>query len=208
MKIVALSDTHGSHREISVPECDVMVFAGDMTNRGEIECVRDFAKWAIEQPARHVVAIAGNHDWCFYKRNKGRNALEDAGIIYLQDEMCIIDGIKFWGSPWQPEFCNWAFNLPRGEALREKWQMIPEDTDVLITHGPPLGILDDIAGGPALGDADLLDEVTNIVKPKVHIFGHIHDGYGTQREGETTFVNASLLDEWYNVANTPIEVTL
>jgi len=122
--------------------------------------------------------------------------------------MCIIDGIKLWGSPWQPEFCNWAFNLPRGEALREKWQMIPEDTDVLITHGPPLGILDNIAGGPALGDADLLDEVTNIVKPKVHIFGHIHDGYGTQREGETTFVNASLLDEWYNVANTPIEVTL
>jgi Icc-related predicted phosphoesterase len=208
MKIVAISDTHGSHTECPLIECDVLVHAGDITNRGEMECLKDFAHWLADYPAEHKIVIAGNHDWCFYKRNKGRNVLEDNGIIYLQDEGCKIGDINFWGSPWQPDFCNWAFNRPRGIALREKWQLVPEETDVLITHGPPATILDAVGNSGPLGCVDLLEEVIDRIKPRAHIFGHVHAGYG-ERWGEgIRFVNASLLDESYCMTNAPREMEI
>jgi hypothetical protein len=132
-------------------------------------------------------------------------------IDYLEDEyMGIVDGdepeIKIWGSPWQPEFYNWAFNLPRGEALKEKWDMIPVDTDILITHGPPFGKLDYVDYSKInVGCEELLKRVEEI-KPKIHVCGHIHGGYGYVFDGNTHFINASILNDRYEFRNKPIIV--
>eukprot|EP00026_Physarum_polycephalum_P017756 Phypoly_transcript_19088.p1 GENE.Phypoly_transcript_19088~~Phypoly_transcript_19088.p1 ORF type:complete len:151 (+),score=18.92 Phypoly_transcript_19088:146-598(+) len=121
---------------------------------------------------------------------------------YLRDKAINLEGINFYGAPWQPEFCKWAFNLPRGQALKEKWDMIPSNTDILITHGPPKGILDRVEGSNE-GCADLLAAVQRI-KPKYHIFGHIHEGYGEFSDGTTHFINASNLNGAYRPTNAVI----
>ena len=126
---------------------------------------------------------------------------------YLQDEGCKIEGFHFWGSPWQPEFGRWAFNLPRGEKLREKWDEIPDNTDVLITHSPPYGIKDLVVTGKHEGCEELLKVVFRI-KPKLHIFGHIHEDYGKQVEQGITFVNASICNFDYESLNNPIVVDI
>jgi hypothetical protein len=127
--------------------------------------------------------------------------------VYLQDEAVEIEGLRIWGSPWQPEFLDWAFNLPRGAALREKWDRIPSGTDVLITHGPPQGVLDRVDEGRREGCADLLNAVAR-VRPRLHLFGHIHEGYGCLERDGTTFVNASICDRAYRPVNPPVVVDL
>ena len=129
-------------------------------------------------------------------------------IRYLENGSCEFGGLKFWGSPVQPEFMDWAFNVKRGPDIKKYWDMIPDDTDVLITHGPPWGLLDQIRPGREvehLGCGELLKAVRR-VKPKLHVFGHIHGGYGSFKEGPTQFVNASLLNEAYRPVNAPIVV--
>jgi len=135
-------------------------------------------------------------------------ALLGAGVNYLFDSGVMIDNVKFWGSPWQPRFNNWAFNLDRGEPLREKWALIPKDLDVLVTHGPPLGILDLNGEGRPVGDADLADRVL-AVRPLVHAFGHIHERGGRviSRVG-TIFANAPILDGMYAVTNECIVINV
>ena len=108
---------------------------------------------------------------------------EGKNRYYLEDQSLEIEGLNFYGSPWQPDFCNWAFNLPRGQPLADKWAMIPDNTDVLITHGPPHMILDQLENGERVGDEDLQQEVTRRVKPGLHVFGHIHSGYGRMSKG-------------------------
>ncbi len=129
------------------------------------------------------------------------------GCGYLRDGAVTIEGVAFYGSPWQPAFLGWAFNLDRGEALAAKWRAIPDDTDVLITHGPPAGIGDLCSNGDHAGCSDLLARVRE-VKPRYHLFGHIHEGYGVYPEGETTFVNASICTASYQPTQAPIVVDL
>ena len=207
MKITCLSDTHGGHHEFKdVGSGDVVVFAGDVTNVGELHLLVSFLNWAENLNFKHKILVAGNHDWCFSDRNRYL-AIEECsirGIIYLEDSKREINGVNFYGSPWQPEFCDWAFNLPRGNALLEKWSMIPNDTDVLITHTPPSSILDVNLGDEHCGCEDLFDEVTNRVKPMFHVFGHIHLGYGVCKKENTVFINASICDEEYNLTNKPL----
>jgi len=165
-----------------------------------------FNKWLGTLAYEHKIVVAGNHDFCFEKDlDKSRAALSNA--ILLHDEEIVIDGVKFYGSPWQPEFFDWAFNLPRGEPLRAKWRLIPDDTDVLITHGPALGHGDRTVRGEPVGCEDLLDRIRT-VQPKFHIFGHIHEGFGTTIEGSTQCVNASFADEHYKPAHQPFEVEI
>ena len=207
MKLVLISDTHTKHRYFDTPPGDVLVFAGDLMSSGwdryEIE---DFNAWLGEQPQRFRVVIAGNHDWLFEKSPTTRNLITNA--VYLQDSGVEIDGVRFWGSPAQPEFCNWAFNYKRGEEIDKIWQMIPDNTDVLITHGPPAGFRDWAkAGHESLGCRNLRSHVKR-VKPKLHVFGHIHGGYGEDHDGATHFVNASLLDEAYKPTHEPVVVEL
>lgn len=221
MKIVCLSDTHGMHRQIKkVPAGDVLVVAGDMTDVGELSDLASFADWLGHLPHKHKLIVAGNHDWNFRKQLKeslkilGNTTYPGNPPIYLEDSGTIIDGVKFYGSPWQPEFMGWAFNLPRdGEDLKEKWSHIPYDVDVLITHCPPEGILDNVSQTPYrngaynLGCHYLLERVKHI-KPKLHIFGHIHDSHGKSKRGKTTFINASICNEDYMTVNKPIVVNI
>jgi len=212
MKIVAFADSHGRHKKIKklpggMPEGDVLVVAGDFSPKGEIEMVHSFANWLGKLPHKEKIVVAGNHDKTF---ESGDLRCLAEGYIknvahYLIDSEVVINGVKFYGSPWQPAFCNWAFNLPRGERLRKVWQAVPEDTDVLITHGPPMGILDvPIYKEEHVGCADLEEELGRI-KPKVHIFGHIHHSYGMVEKDGTRFYNSSVVGEDYKVAN-PVHV--
>ena len=159
-----------------MPDGDVFVFAGDLLRAGDWDELDAELPWLKSLPHQHKLFVAGNHDRCFEQKRKRVEKMFGMDLIYLQDEGLEIDGVKFWGSPWQPEFLSWAFNLPRGEALAEKWAQIPGDTDVLITHGPPHGLGDE-AWGRCLGCRELLAAAER-VRPALHCYGHIHEGRG------------------------------
>jgi len=213
MRIVATSDTHGMLHEIDVPDGDVLVLAGDVLGNfhdhrarwsdaeRQLVALEDLAKWLTVLPHRKVVLVAGNHDWVFQLESKKARRILAAHpkIVYLKDSGAEVCGLRFWGSPWQPAFCDWAFNLPRdGDELRKVWARIPNGIDVLVTHGPPFGIMDSSpeVGCHEQGDRLLLERV-QIVKPRFSVFGHIHGGYGRQKIGETEFLNVALCDENY-----------
>lgn len=202
MKLVIFSDTHCTHDELIVPDGDMLIFAGDMCSYGQSNEVEPFVKWMKAFKHKHKISICGNHDFSFYRdRGFGKRLFKDTGIHYLQDSYVCIEGFKIYGSPWQPEFNNWAFNLPRGERLKEKWDKIPEDTDILITHCPPDGVLD-CCPLPS-GCADLRDRVLEI-KPNLHIFGHIHTQNGIRFRDNITYVNASVVDDYNSKINEAI----
>jgi predicted phosphodiesterase len=218
VRIVCLADTHGRHQAIPVPEGDVLVHAGDLTMRGDERELAACVAWLVGLPHPHKVVIAGNHDWLFERQGTlAREML--AAVTYLQDSGVTIDGLRVWGSPWQPWFMDWAFNLRRGGPLRAKWNLIPEGTEVLVTHGPPHGILDQIAGflpralggvtgrGEHVGCEELRAAVGRL-RPRLHVFGHIHEGYGREERNGTTFVNASSCDAAYRPVNAPVVVDL
>jgi len=212
MKIVCISDTHSLEPIKRFPKGDILIIAGDICNTGSLVDVIKFNSFLNSLNYKYKILVAGNHDVIFEKNKLlALNFLNN--IVYLQDSEYILNNLKIYGSPWQPEFCNWAFNLPRGEKLKEKWDMIPIDTDILITHGPPYGILDKIKeNSDNLGCRELLKAVEKI-KPKLHVFGHIHGGYGIQEKiwkngNKTIFVNASICNEKYKPINKPIEVEL
>lgn len=202
MRLVIVSDTHDRHSEIVVPDGDVLIHAGDMTMSGDLEEIEEVGCWLKNLPHRDKIIIAGNHDWAFQLTPAAaRRALGDR-IIYLQDSGTIIDGVNFWGSPWQPWFYDWAFNLHPGIELAEKWALIPSSTDVLITHGPPKNVLDQNPRGDRVGCADLAKRLRDL-HVKVHAFGHIHQSSGIYNHDGVTYVNACICDEAYNPANPP-----
>ena len=140
MRIVAVADTHTFQNDLgSIPQGDVFVHAGDLVRSGKLSELAPVAEWIRALPHPHKIVVAGNHERCFEQDRIGSEAVLGAGIQYLQDTGTRIDGLMFWGSPWQPKYQKWAFNLPRGKSLRERWDLIPDDVDVLVTHGPPKG---------------------------------------------------------------------
>lgn len=189
MRVVAVADTHLFHDELTVPDGDVFVHAGDICRSGRARELEYAATWIRGLPHRHKIVVAGNHDWVFARDPVAGRLMLGDGVTYLQDEGCEIDGVRFWGSPWQPEFCDWAFNLPRGPALAEKWALIPPETDILITHGPPRGFGDRTRVGPQ-GCDDLLARVRQ-VRPRAHLFGHIHEDGGAWLDDGTWFINCT-----------------
>jgi Icc-related predicted phosphoesterase len=209
-RISFISDTHNQHESITrfLSGGDILIHAGDATGRGTLPELTQFFKWFESLDYTHKILIAGNHDWGFQKDpNLYKKVLEDyPSITYLQDSFTIIDGIKIYGSPWQPEFFNWAFNLPRGgEDLREKWFWIPNDTDILITHGPPKGYGDYVHRDNLNVGCELLLERIKEVKPTFHVCGHIHLGHGHIYEHGVNFINASVLDDNYYPAFGPYQ---
>ena len=221
MRITFISDTHTKHNQVtsSLPGGDVLIHAGDISSMGYRNEIQDFIKWfsGLEN-YKHKIFIAGNHDWGFQTEPKATEHLLELnpGCEYLQDNLFLIgddtddyeDMVKVWGSPWQPEFYNWAFNLPRqGWELGVHWNQIPEDTEILITHGPPFGHLDTVKFNPTFNTGcELLRERVDVVRPKIHVFGHIHTGYGYKFDGNTHFFNAAVLDEQYNFTQKPMTV--
>lgn len=210
MKIVALSDIHGQWDGLEIPSGDVLVFAGDTLRHGTLIELAQFNAWLEKLPHQHKLVIAGNHDRCFEREHSlARGLLTNA--TYLEDEEIVIDDIKFYGSPWTPQFYDWAFMLERGSEIAEKWKNIPRDTDVLITHGPPHRILDaayrrDPTGAYSveIAGCEALREVVNKLPLKAHIFGHIHRAHGT----EGVFHNVAICNEDYDPVNPITEIEL
>jgi Icc-related predicted phosphoesterase len=212
MVMTFLSDSHEKHHSFTnqLPGGDVIIHAGDITKYGYERTVVDFLSWYSKTPYQHKIFIAGNHDYFFEREQQSAKDLlaKYPSIIYLEESGIEIDGVKFWGSPYSPRFFDWAFNEDRGKKIRDKWMKIPHDTNVLITHAPPHGVHDyEVAGHKHVGCWDLFDVVTGVVRPKYHIFGHIHEGFGMTTIGATTFINASLLNRNYDEVNSPITVT-
>jgi Icc-related predicted phosphoesterase len=206
MKIACIADMHG-HLPETIPECDVIVIAGDIcpaTGNHEYEAQMawlksDFWHWVNSVIPGHVevVVVAGNHDWCFEVSWEPAQFLDKMGLTYLQDSGFNYGGLSFYGHPWTPAFCGWAFNSGT-EALKRHNDRIPEGTDVLVTHGPPTRILDKPGGSHEHCGCKYLAGRIFEVKPKLHVFGHIHGSYGTQVMGTTRYVNASYVDERYS----------
>jgi Icc-related predicted phosphoesterase len=214
LKCAVISDTHGKHQSVNLPDdLDILIHAGDFCNSGHSSEAIKFVQWFKSRKAKYKIFIAGNHDVCMERSLEKQMVLEsiadDASVFYLEDGAVAIEGRIIYGSPWQPEFCNWAFNLPRGQALKEKWDLIPNSIDVLVTHGPPRSKLDLIPANyvrpgelPNIGCDDLLEAV-NRVKPKFHVFGHIHYSAGRYLGKDTEFINAAICSESYWPVNDP-----
>jgi Icc-related predicted phosphoesterase len=225
MKILNLSDTHSLHSRIPkewLVSADVLVHGGDICNRGTLHEIADFMQWFDSLDYKYKIFIAGNHCWPFELTPKEVNEIlkQYPNIIYLQDNEITIEGIKFYGSPQTPYFYNWAFNCARNNddaltynkpLITEYWDKIPLDTNVLITHGPPYGIGDFVPyrGGEFVGCRDLLDTIsTKLNNLKAHIFGHIHYSYGTVYKNNIQFINASTVNESYQIVNKPILIEI
>lgn len=212
MKVALISDTHSMHVHLQIPECDLLIHAGDFSGRGTLQDLVNFLAWFSGQPAHHRVFIAGNHDvFCEEHSAEAKRLIATYGdsVRYLCDGETTIDGLRVWGSPVTPRFFDWAFNRDRGEAIRCHWDMIPDGIDVLVTHGPPMGLGDRNRDGEHVGCQDLLDRVLTVA-PALHAFGHIHEGRGEYRvDGlETRFINASSLDSTYRHMRGPVVVDL
>ena len=201
MKFVCMADTHELHDHFKVPDGDVYINAGDFTNLGTEDAIISFNEHLSSLPHKYKIIIAGNHDFLFERHPKRAESLL-TNCIYLKDSAIVIKNIKIYGSPYTPWFHDWAFNLHRGKPLKEKWDLIPSNTDILITHGPPLGH-GDLVSNSREGCEDLLNRIKQI-NLKYHIFGHIHEGYGITREGQTILINASSIDELYEPINQAI----
>lgn len=212
MKIVCLSDTHEQHTQVIVPEGDVLVHSGDFTYQGKIPVIANFANWLGSLPHKHKVIVAGNHDWAFQNnfRNVAVNLLREAGAIYLEDSGCEIDNLQFWGSPWQPRFYDWAFNLNRnGSEIAKRWDLIPSETNVLITHCPPFGILDETSNNGSQGCEKLRNRLSHLDHLKAHIFGHLHhDGGKVKDHLGVKFVNAAICTDNYKPTNLPVVIDI
>jgi Icc-related predicted phosphoesterase len=220
VRIVCISDTHSQHQHLRVPDGDILIHTGDFTNCGSKTDVEEFASFLEKQPHKHKIVIAGNHDisldeesypklWRRFRHPQQFDCKEMIQMIrdraiYLHDEVVQVEGLTIYGSPYQPEFNGWGFNLPRGQALREKWKKVPANVDILLTHGPPVGRLDLCSDKQRSGCVDLLDEIQVRIKPRVHIFGHVHESYGICSDGITTFVNASTCTLSYKPWQAPV----
>lgn len=204
MKIVAISDTHGLHSGLDLPPGDMILHAGDLSKRGEEHEIIAFLDWFRTLDYRYKIFIAGNHDFFFERASAERIAgLIPPEVIYLNDSGITVEGIRIWGSPVTPTFFDWAFNRDRGAAISKHWELIPEGTDILMTHGPVAGILDKTIRGEHVGCADLLKKVQEL-KPAYYIGGHIHEAYGQEEQGGTHFLNPAVLDHKYRLKNAPM----
>lgn len=225
MRLVLVADTHDF--TVPVPSGDVLIHAGDLTMWGTEERIRAALSWLSSLRHPHKLFVAGNHDFFFDERSPSmfrgvhlerttsisQMLIDFPNLTYLQDSGCLIEGICFWGTPWQPRFDDWAFNLQRGPDIARKWRLIPTETSVLITHGPPAKVLDSVPRVGAMGCVDLANEIhTRLANLRLHVFGHIHEGYGRVLDshlgGEHDAINASICTRTYEPTNAPIVVDL
>jgi Icc-related predicted phosphoesterase len=205
MRIVAISDTHTYTNKIKIPDGDVLVIAGDITFTGTVsEIVRELD--IIQKlPHKTKLLVEGNHDWLGARNPEFMDKLcEERNITLLRNKAIEIDGIKFYGSPVTPAFGNWAFMANRGYPIAKIWNEIPADTQVLITHGPPYGILDMNLEGENCGCEELLNRVKELKNLKFHVFGHLHESSGTLVQDGVTYINASSCTRSYKPTNPPI----
>jgi Icc-related predicted phosphoesterase len=205
MKICIISDTHNKHNYLGyLPEADVIIHCGDFTSMGYDHEIKNFMKWYSKlDQFQYKIIIAGNHDILFEKEGLYARSFIPDNVIYLEDSGIEINGTNFYGTPVTKPYGNWAFNRPE-EKLEQYWKAIPDGTDVLITHNPPFMIGDYVKWLHSHeGSPSLYKEVVERIKPKLHCFGHIHQGFGKKIIEDTVFINASNLNENYECVNTP-----
>ena len=211
MKLVAISDTHRLHHKLEIPPCDVLVHAGDFSNRGSLFEAADFLTWFSRQLAPHKVLVCGNHDKIMEKEARAMRVLtEGLGITMLTHQAIKLYGYKFYGTPYTPRFgCDWAFQTKRSpKAAKKVWGQIHQNTDILITHGPPKGILDRNIEGHSCGCPVLTEQVLMRVKPKLHIFGHIHESRGYKKVDQTEFYNVASRERLRDEVRPPTVIEL
>ncbi|EAR97491.1 ser/thr phosphatase family protein (macronuclear) [Tetrahymena thermophila SB210] len=212
IKFVCISDTHNKAQLLNLPKGDILIHAGDFSNKGFPEEIAMFNDFLKNSSFEAKIVIAGNHDITFDVENytkglanrfhqKLKNPIDPIQTkallkecIYLEDSLVKIRGYQIYGTPFTPTYHDWAFNLNIGEPLQKKWAQIPSNTDILITHGPPHKILDCCRNGQQAGCPDLRKTVLERIKPLYHIFGHIHEAAGLEKIENTTFINASSVD--------------
>lgn len=216
--LVFISDTHTKHYEIdnqlreihqNHPDA-ILVHSGDISYRGRVWEVKEFIEWYASLPFKSKIMIAGNHDFLFENEpEKAEEILNEigSGITYLNDSGVELEGLKFWGSPVTPWFHNWAFNRVEDKIV-EHWNLIPDDISILITHGPPYLTLDATRAGLRVGCPGLSEKIKNLTGLKVHAFGHIHEAHGIVEKDGVIYVNASILDFYYDVKNSPVILQL
>lgn len=200
-KVVCLSDTHGLHKKLKLPEGDILIHSGDMLNHGVIDELVDFNAWLGKQNFRYKICVAGNHDRVFqHNPELARKVLSNA--IYLQDELVVVEGLRIYGTPWTPTFGYWSFMASEAD-LKYHYSYIPEDLDILVSHGPPKGILDIVPRGVHAGSTSMKEALTKLTLPPIHhIFGHLHTGGGkTVEVGDTFYHNAAICTEEYKPLN-------
>lgn len=204
MIIDCVSDLHGFFPRLEGG--DLLIVAGDLTSRDLGHEYFHFLQWINGCNYKKKVVVAGNHDGLIAGGRWKFAAPE--GIDYLCDSGTEFEGLKIWGSPYTPTFGDWHFMAERGEEIQKHWDMIPDNTDILITHGPPCGILDKTLSGEHAGCECLLLDVCGRVLPKLHVFGHIHEAYGEKILNDIHFINCSIMNERYQPINKPIRVIL
>jgi Icc-related predicted phosphoesterase len=198
------------HRRVPpIPPCDVLFHCGDMSNRGEFSIYADLNRWLTTVPATHVVIVPGNHDTTFESdEDVSRHFFTRPNTTILIDQGAVVAGLKVWGSPVTKRFYDWAFNRDPGEDIQRHWDRIPPGLDVLVTHGPAMGHGSTVAGED-VGCPQLLETVVR-AKPRIHAYGHIHEGAGTYtvKETGTISINAAFLDGRYRPRNPPVVIDL
>jgi Icc-related predicted phosphoesterase len=206
IRICAIGDTHRQHWNLKIPKCDLFIFCGDAEINSLLP-LHDFNDWLGTIKATHKICVGGNHDSELERVGKEECKRLLTNCIYLENEFLYLDGFKIWGSPFSPMFNNWSF-MRYDNDLKEIWATIPLETEILISHCPPFGILDQVLPrDDSQGSRTLKDRVKD-VHPYLHLFGHIHEGFGQYTDGKTDYYNCSVLDEQYKLVNpcTIIEV--
>lgn len=204
MRIVVIGDTHGKHLELPELHGDVLIHCGDFCDGFQInqEDVEKIDQWFGELDFPEIIVIGGNHDFVAQQKHRS-NETVFRNATYLVDESYHYQGVNFFGTPWLPALNGWAYYLP-DDKRKEKWELIPADTDILISHTPPFGILDKPKSGNSVGCKHLRKR-TEAVSPDVHCFGHVHASYGVYHSEHTTYYNASVVNADLDVRNPPFE---
>ena len=201
MKIVSLSDTHTKHRQITIPKGDILIYAGDFEIRNIIDLV-EMRDWLNELPFKYIVTIFGNHDFTEPASNEYLKEVFGKKIHYLCNDSIIIKGLRIWGSSYSPLFNDWAW-MKSDNNLKEIWDKIPKGTNIVVTHAPCYGILDQVLPRmESVGSRTLKDRIKEI-KPSIHLCGHIHESAGRYTDGKTDYFNVSVLDDMYQLVNEP-----
>lgn len=212
LNLVCISDTHGDHENVSLPSGDVLIHAGDLTGHGTKEETQAFFRWFGMQNFNYKICVAGNHDTYMEQDPTAcQEMANSAGVVLLNDSGCNVEGVAIWGSPITPRFLDWSFMRDPGDDIEAHWNLIPVDTDVLITHGPAYGILDEVdrEGGDRehTGCPSLLKRI-ELVQPSFHVFGHIHEDFGRIENGNVSHCNVSTMNKQYEISNKAVVIQL
>lgn len=218
MKVVAISDVHEKWQKLQIPKCDILISCGDYSFHGHWEVVEEFHEWLNEQDAGHIISVQGNHEtWVEKNFERAKKIAEKAcpAVHFIGTEGVVnVEGVKIYGSAVTPWFHNWAWNVDRGPKMAAHWAKIPDDVDILVTHGPPAGMrdivyrVDGVTPRDRVGCQDLMDRIMQLPKLKHHFFGHIHGSYGHMEFNGVHYWNCSVCDEMYSPDNAITEVDL